>query len=360
MEGSLPESPEIKWKRTSMRRKHEARERRKALIRKLAVLAVIVVAAVYLVRAPEHAMPPDAKLLFEGGFGSGIIDKVGFAKDGKRIVVRMRMGRSEDRDARELAYATLEGGLSVVRAGGQDADFDSDWEWMTGEGGASSISFEAKASELIRGPRAEKTDGGISVIIPSDEYEVPWGPRFSRDGQRAAWAERDGVYVADANSGELFRSKGGGTILKVWTANPDGYPEALDWTPATCAFSPRDRAVAYYRMVDTVGGTAIGFLFSHLPEFSLWKGLGTRWKKHLTYGIAVYDIETGKRRVLFEVPGALRDVSSPRSWQDKLNYVALDWSPDGQWIAFTTDGGARLWLAPAKVQEKEPSTNGHE
>lgn len=336
-----------------MRRKFEARERRRALIRNLAILVVIVAAFVYLVRVPEHRMPSDAKLLFEGGFGSGLIDKVGFSKDGKRIVVRMRMGSSEQRDTRRLAYMTLDGGMSVVRAGGPDADFESDWAWMTGEGGGSSISFEPKASELIRGPRADKTDGGVSVMIPSDEYQVAWGPRLSRDGRRAAWGERDGIYVADGSSGELFRSKGGGTILKAWSADSDGYPRALDWTPAACAFSPADRAVAYYRMVDTIGGRPIGFLFTHLPKFGLWKGLGTRWKRHLTYGIAVYDVETGKRKLFFKAPGALREVSSPLTWQDKLNHVALDWSPDGQWIAFTTDGGAKLWIAPARVQNKE-------
>lgn len=355
MDASIPESSEIKWKRSSMRRKYEARERRKALIRNFAILVVIVVAVWYLVKVPDHRMPSDAKLLFEGGFGSGLIDKVGFSEDGKRIVVTMRMGRSEDRDTRRLAYVTLDGGMSVVRAGGLDADFESDWAWMTGEGGGSSISFEAKAGELIRGRRTEKTDGGVSVVIPSDEYRVPWGPRFSPDGQRAAWGERDGVYVADGKSAQLFRSKGGGTILKTWTKDADGYPELLDWTPGPCAFSPADRAVAYYRMVNTIGGRPMGFLFTHLPKFGLWKGLGTRWKKHMTYGIAVYDIETGKRRLFFKVPDALREASTPLTWQDKLNYAALDWSPDGQWIAFTTDGGARLWIAPARVQKARRS-----
>jgi hypothetical protein len=360
MEGSLPESPEIKWKRTSMRKQHEAREQRKALIRNLVILVIIIAGVFYLARPPVREMPAEAKLLFQGGFGGGLIERVGFTKAGNRIAVLLRMGQNEQKDTVRLAYITLNGGLSVSRVGSVGADFDSDWAWATGEGSSASISFEASPEETIRGPRIEKTDGGISVLIPNKEYEVPREPRLSDDGKRATWAEDDGIYVVDAGSAELFRSKGGGTILKAWAEEADGYPRLLDWTPAPCAFSPADRAVAYYRMVDTIGGQAMGFVFTHLPKFGLWKGLGARWKKHLAYGIAVYDTETGKRTLLFIVPAALRDGSQPLNWQDKLNYAALDWSPDGQWIAFTTDGGARLWIAPAKVQKEEPSTNGHE
>jgi Tol biopolymer transport system component len=217
-----------------------------------------------------------------------------------------------------------------------------------------------------------QSEGGQTVTVVglaradgSEEREiarVPGGmraPRFSPDGRALAMVPASGALLAGAQQGVVVVDVGSGGVRVVPAPDPRRSLSAAAWTA-------RDELV--YLQAESVASAAGSAALLVRQDAASGRVLARSWSPSSALGLDVL----GDGRVIFdtrsprqnlrEVPLGSSDAASGR-WLSRGESTDRQpvYSPDGEWVAFSSNrgGGMNLWLVSVANGNLRRVTDAH-
>jgi tricorn protease len=219
-----------------------------------------------------------------------------------------------------------------------------------------SISYDGKAIVFERdfGIWRYDTASGKAAAVPISLRGAPAGPDVSRlsatNNFRDLALSPDGKKVVFATHGELFAasSKDGGAAARV-TSTPAG-----ENSPA---WAPDSRRIAY--VSDRAGAYHLyTYDFGNNTETQITQGgdadANPKWSPD---GKLIAFVRGGRRIVVYDPASRQERVLATSYFGRPPNEVALEWSPDSQWLAFAAPGERafqNIQVVPAAGGEPKP------